>query len=394
MWPLATTGQEGVPVLFHEPNVVTGFRPINQPWIAYFLSAFQLHNELLNVWTHLVALVMVLVCGGQFSREFDLLSDPYMWPLAVGIITMVVLYLCSSFAHLLQNRSELAHYTCFMCDYAGIGLYGFGSTMVHYWYCLHEDLLGSLSHQLAIPVGAVLAVVVCTCCSISKTKYQRPYPFARRLWQMSSVLAIYVWLIFPIWYRIWLYVHDGKWESSFTHHLKQMLWFTTGGFFFGSDIPQRLFAAGTFDLVGHSHQLFHVCIMMTTYEQLNALYLELTDGISIVHNMAAPTLFETWGMLGCVLVANSFVVYFFHFSVRRCLGQDGRNKKEEKQGEKDKCKGHGGGSVGNGRCIDGAPWQMSQRGPSGGRSVGERSDEGPVHTSNGNMAATNGSGGS
>ena len=42
-------------------------------------------------------------------------------------------------------------------------------------------------------------------------------------------------------YKIWLYIHDGNWESSFRHHLQQMLWFTMGGFFFGTDIPQRFF---------------------------------------------------------------------------------------------------------------------------------------------------------
>ncbi|CAL1540778.1 unnamed protein product [Lymnaea stagnalis] len=331
----ATLSREEIPILFHEPHVMKGFRPLHYPWMSYFLSLFQWHNELLNIWTHLLALIMVLVRASMWWTEFDLLRDPYMWPLSVGIITMIILYVCSSGAHCFQNRSELVHYTCFMFDYAGIGLYGFGSTMLHYWYCLHESFMGSLSHQLAIPVGAILAVLVCICCSISKTKYKRPYPFTRRIWQMSSVASIYIWLIFPIWYRIWLYVHTGEWDPSFKHHIRQMCWFTLGGFFFGSDIPQRFFP-GTFDIIGHSHQLFHICIFMTTYEQLSALYLELTGISVIIHNMESPTLFNTWGVLILVVVCNSIVVYLFHISVERKLEDE--RKKEDKE-EEDKGEG-------------------------------------------------------
>ncbi|XP_059144121.1 membrane progestin receptor beta-like [Physella acuta] len=352
----ASLTKEEIPVLFHEPHVLKGFRQLHYPWHSYFLSIFQWHNELLNIWTHLLALIMVLIRGGMWWMEFDLISDPYMWPLSVGIITMIILYMCSSGAHCLQNRSELVHYTCFMFDYAGIGLYGFGSTMLHYWYCLHESFLGSLSHQLAIPVGAVLALLVCICCSISKTKYKRPYPFTRRIWQMSSVLSIYIWLIFPIWYRIWLFVRNGAWEASFKHHLQQMFWFTLGGFFFGSDIPQR-FSPGTFDILGHSHQLFHMCIFMTTYEQLNALYLEITDSV-VVHEMEAPTFLNTWGVLAAVIVANAFVVYYFHTSV--CAKLEREHKEQEEVGGEEGSK-DAGQCCATGGLVNGTSTHLRQR---------------------------------
>ncbi|GFS03503.1 membrane progestin receptor beta-like [Elysia marginata] len=333
--PLPTVNRDKLPLVFHEPHVYTGFRPLHQPWKNYILSLFQWHNEVMNVWTHLLALIVVVLRAALWSLEFDLVLDPYMWPLAVGIATIVVLYTCSSCAHCFSNRSELTHYTCFMCDYAGIGLYGFGSTILHYWYCLHEDFLGSLSHQLATPVGALLGVLTCVCCSISKTKYKRPYPFARRVWQMSSVLAIYLWLIFPIWYKLWLYMYNGEWESSFRHHIQQMLWFTLGGFFFGTDIPQR-FYPGKFDLLGHSHQLFHVCIFMTTFEQMNAIYLEMTDGIHYVRRMEAPTWLNTWGAFWFVVLANAVVVYCFHTKVREQLEMEAL-KKQDGDGLKTHC---------------------------------------------------------
>lgn len=341
-WPEPTTTKDKIPLLFHEPYVDTGFRPCHQPWGAYLLSLFQWHNELMNVWTHVAGLVMVVIYSLVLWYKLPLASDPYMWPLTVGVVTMYLLYLCSAGAHLFQNRSEVAHYTCFMCDYAGIGLYGFGSTMIHYWYCIHEDFIGSYIHKVAIPASVLLAINVCICCSVAKTRYKRPYPFQRRLWQMTSVLAIYVWLNIPVWYRLGVYLQTGDWEPSFYFHLRQMSWFTTGGFFFGSDIPQRFFP-GSFDIIGHSHQLFHICIVLTTYYQLRAVDQEITEDTHSIHRLGTPGFFETWGMLAVVMIANFFVVYGFYYFVQERLILEAKERTEK---ENDlNTEGHDNGSV-------------------------------------------------
>jgi len=193
-----TTTKTSLPRVFHEPHVETGFRQIHQPWTYYLFSLFQIHNECVNVWTHLIALVAVLYRCWVFSYDFDMLHDPYMWPLGAEFLTTILLYAISSGAHCFSNMSELVHYTCFIVDYAGIGLYGLGSSIVHYWYCMHEDIFGTFPHRFAAPVGVALSSLVCFCCSVSKTYYSRPYPFTRRIWQIGSVMAIYSWLIFPI----------------------------------------------------------------------------------------------------------------------------------------------------------------------------------------------------
>lgn len=193
-----TTTKTCIPLVFHEPHVETGFRQTDQPWTYYLFSLFQIHNECMNVWTHLVAFFVILYRCWSFSFEFDFIHDPYMWPLGAEFLTTFLLYAFSSGAHCFSNKSELVHYTCFIVDYCGIGLYGLGSSIAHYWYCMHEDIFGTFPHRFAAPGGVLLSSLVCFCCSVSKTFYKRPYPFTRRLWQIGSVMAIYAWLIFPI----------------------------------------------------------------------------------------------------------------------------------------------------------------------------------------------------
>ncbi|KAL8623579.1 hypothetical protein ACOMHN_000184 [Nucella lapillus] len=316
-----TTTKTSIPRVFHEPHVETGFRQIHQPWTYYLLSLFQIHNECMNVWTHLIALIAVLRRCWVFSYEFDMVYDPYMWPLGAEFLTTILLYAFSSGAHCFSNKSELVHYTCFIVDYAGIGLYGLGSCIAHYWYCMHEDIFGTFPHRFAAPGGIFLSSLVCFCCSVSKTYYTRPYPFTRRIWQIGSVLAIYSWLIFPIMYQLYLYLFFQYWESSLKDHFLQMFWFFAGGFFFGSDIPQRFFP-GRFDFVGHSHQIFHVCIMMTSLTQLDAVYKDIMADRKELYASQPPTLLGTYGAVVIGLLINLGLVFLFHQVAKHKIAKD------------------------------------------------------------------------
>jgi len=126
------------------------------------------------------------------SLQADLFSDAYAWPLVAGLSCGLVLYACSSAAHWFQSRSELAHYVAFTFDYAGIGLYGLGSVVMHLNYCT-EPVFYDTVHWFFTPAGCVLAVLICLCCSVSKVRYQRPYPFIRKVRSCCVVMWICWW---------------------------------------------------------------------------------------------------------------------------------------------------------------------------------------------------------
>ncbi|PVD22980.1 hypothetical protein C0Q70_16240 [Pomacea canaliculata] len=153
-------------------------------------------------------------------------------------------------AHCFSNKSEMVHYTCFMIDYAGIGLYGLGSGIIHYWH------------------------------------------------------------------KIYLCIWFSFWEPSLTDHLEQMLWFVLGGFFFGSDIPQRFFP-GLFDFIGHSHQIFHLCILMTSYKQLDAVYQDIITDEKELYAGEPPTFYNTYGAVLLGLIINFFIVLGFRQEARQ-----------------------------------------------------------------------------
>lgn len=44
-----------VPQLFRRRYILSGYRPVGLRWRCYVLSLFQLHNQTLSVWSHLLA---------------------------------------------------------------------------------------------------------------------------------------------------------------------------------------------------------------------------------------------------------------------------------------------------------------------------------------------------
>ena len=63
----STLRDADVPGLFREPYILSGYRPVGLSWRCYVLSLFQMHNETLNVWSHLLAGVCVTLRFGVFA---------------------------------------------------------------------------------------------------------------------------------------------------------------------------------------------------------------------------------------------------------------------------------------------------------------------------------------
>ncbi|XP_069127104.1 membrane progestin receptor beta-like [Argopecten irradians] len=311
-----TTSKQGVPEIFHVPHVETGFRTPHQPWSYYLYSFFQKHNECLNCWTHLLGMCLTLLRASQFAERHDLIEDPHMWPLTAGLIAMAIMYFCSTINHCFSSKSELVFYTTAMIDYAGIGIFGVGGVVLHYHYCHDDALVTSWQRAAAVASSVAMGILMCLSCSVTMFIYEPPYPFARTLWQISSALALYLLNSVPIVLRLLQYGSGDIWHSSLDHHTQQMIWSAAAAFFFGADIPER-FLPGRFDFVGHSHQIFHICVIMMAEKQLEGITHELERLGPKFSTMALPTFWNSIGAVILGIVFNGLLVISCHFYVRK-----------------------------------------------------------------------------
>ncbi|XP_047657338.1 membrane progestin receptor beta [Tachysurus fulvidraco] len=266
--PQATVGATNVPGLFREPYIHSGYRPVGQPWHCYALSLFQSHNELLNVWSHLLAVPVVLLRFWLFAATGSLTLDASSLPLCLYILSSLTYLTCSTVAHLLQSHSELSHYSLFFLDYVGVAVYQYGSALAHYFYCSEEEWRQSLVGALFLPGAALLGWVSCASCCFAKLRYRRPYPLHRKIFQIVPTGMAYILDISPVALRL---ASRHCREPVLVLHALQVAFFLLAAFFFSCPVPERFFP-GKCDIVGQGHQIFHIFLVMCTMCQMEAVF--------------------------------------------------------------------------------------------------------------------------
>ncbi|XP_070971596.1 membrane progestin receptor beta-like [Oncorhynchus clarkii lewisi] len=273
-----------VPLLFREPYILSGYRPVGHSWSFYFLSLFQIHNETINVWSHLLAGVCValrfsvfaVMCGGGLvgltlngPDGLGLYLDLACLPLVYYVLSLLTYLCCSATAHLLQSHSELAHYALFFLDYVGVAVYQYGCALALYFYSSDPAWRRSRVGEVFLPAAALLAWLSCACCCFAKLSYRHPYPLHRKLCQVVPTGLAYLLDSSPVAHRL----VSRTWgdDPAMTLHAIQVLLFLLAAFFFSCPMPERFFP-GHCDIIGHGHQLFHFLLSLCTLTQQEAVF--------------------------------------------------------------------------------------------------------------------------
>lgn len=136
----------------------------------------------MNVWIYFIGLFLIVFRIIEFLNEYDLIGNSYMWFLSVGLIIMILMYFCSICVYCFFYKFEFVYYIGFMIDYVGIGIFGLGSIIIYYVYCIYDIMLNSFFKMLLVLIGVILGVLVCICCIVFKVFYKRFYLFIRKIW--------------------------------------------------------------------------------------------------------------------------------------------------------------------------------------------------------------------
>ncbi|XP_026234376.1 membrane progestin receptor beta-like [Anabas testudineus] len=273
-----------VPSLHRQQFIPSGYRPVGLSWRCCVLSLFQIHNETLNVWSHLLAavclvmrfMVFTILQGGGIlgfrllgSEGQGISVDFSSLPLVLYVFSAVTYLSCSAAAHLLQSHSEQAHYSLFFLNYMGVGIYQYGCALALCLYSSYAAWTQSMLGQIFLPAAAVLAWFSCATCCFAKFYLCRLYPLHRQLFQVVPLAVTYLLVISPVVHRLIMY----SWTTSSAPflHLLQVVLFLLSAFFFSCPIPEYFFP-GRYDIFGHSHQLFHILLSFCMLTQQEALF--------------------------------------------------------------------------------------------------------------------------
>ncbi|XP_030746931.1 progestin and adipoQ receptor family member 4 [Sitophilus oryzae] len=240
------------------PNIKTGYRPLQSP-LGCFKSAFQWHNESVNIITHAIPIFYIIYTVPEVlpwhSKELTFLA----WCHIAGILCP---WLGSFVYHMFMNLNygPLAYYVLLQIDMLGIWVsQSFGAL----------PLLFSTSHCL--PDIYKWSLISCYCLLSIWGLYKAMLawsPWDRRLC-----------FLLPFLYRIGLWFLrisglGGGDPAAFLHVILQDVVSIAGGCIGAIHVPEKWFP-GSVDLCLNSHNIMHVLVVAAVWSMHQATVLDL-----------------------------------------------------------------------------------------------------------------------
>lgn len=283
------------------------------------MSAFSWHNETLNVWTRLGGFLFFLaltvsdseaieevrsamapsisrLVGGLMNDNAtsknttgNLFSDSTIhifqptpsdtnqtsaaprWPRLVFMVGSMVCLSFSGLSHLLACHSHRLNLFFWRLDYSGISLMIVSSFFPPIYYAFLCNPYPRCFYLSIISILGVLVILTLLAPSLSSPRF-RPF-------RASLFLAMGFFGIVPAVHALVLHWGHRACQVALSLEVLMGLSYAVGAGFYVSRIPER-WRPGAFDFVGHSHQIFHVFVLVgaVTHYVATKVLLDWRDG--------------------------------------------------------------------------------------------------------------------
>ena len=312
MWTVKLFRADHVPSDFREPFIVTGYRSCRSSVMSCLQSAFNFTNETINFWTHFIAFLFFAGRLAYLYEEYDFANDSFSLPLFTFGISCCAYMLTSSSAHLFNCMSERWRHICFFLDYSALSIYSLGSAIVYTYYVFPSSFVNSTLHNMYVPTACIMAVVCTILACLSRLAHTLKL---QKILRLSAFVLPYAFCSFPLLYRVLFCEEEDCSSEALRLHRQQFILAFITSFIYATHIPE-CFAPGRFDIFGHSHQLFHVMGVITTYRQMQALVSDLGHRRAfLLAAIGMPTLGGTLALLGTLVFINLIIVTMFSLLV-------------------------------------------------------------------------------
>ncbi|XP_027776837.2 membrane progestin receptor delta isoform X2 [Marmota flaviventris] len=311
-----------VPRVFWEDGIMSGYRRPTSSALDCVLSSFQMTNETVNIWTHFLPTwyflwrLLALLEGPGFRAE------PYDWPLLIFLLPACLYPFASCCAHTFSSMSPRARHICYFLDYGALSLYSLGCAFPYAAYSMPASWLHGRLHQLFVPAAAFNSLL-CTGLSCYSRFPELESPGFSKVLRTAAFAYPFLFDNLPLFYRLglcWGRGHSCGQEALSTSHGYHLLCALLTGFLFASHLPERL-APGRFDYIGHSHQLFHICAVLGTHFQLEAVLADMGSRRTWLATQEPPLgLQGTVATLGLAVAGNLVIIAAFTASLLRAPG--------------------------------------------------------------------------
>ena len=240
-------------------------------------SIFRMHTQTWNIWTHLIGFVFFVFLTFSvycfrdyithlFEEKVTISDLPWKEQVIVFFFflgAMTCLF-CSTTFHTLCNHSEKLNVLWSRLDYSGIAFLITGSNIPAYYYSFY-------CRPFPRDIHIIMISILCAACIITSVWNEFHKPGYRPL-RFAVFVSFGFYGIIPV-IQVWLEkgIIEPYW-SFFTGLTTMAFLYTAGATLYVLRIPER-FNPGFFDVWAHSHQLFHICVVIAALVHYHTLVL-------------------------------------------------------------------------------------------------------------------------
>ncbi|KAI8898332.1 hemolysin-III related-domain-containing protein [Globomyces pollinis-pini] len=238
------------------PFIDGGYRRITYSIRGCLISLFYLHNELGNIYSHMIGMFMYL---GFLPYASIWLSHPttstfeYILFYA-SCLSSFVCFATSTLFHTCCCHSKRVSIFCNKADFTGIVFVLLGSlvpTVYYAFYC--QPFLRQ------IYISAMLILGVITLNVTTSSRFSGPH---FRTLRTCLFAGLPFSAIIPVCHHIYIVGTDLAIHTISLHSMgKSAVISLVGVFIFVRRIPERYFP-NQFNIFGHSHQFWHICVIL------------------------------------------------------------------------------------------------------------------------------------
>ncbi|KAL8497836.1 hypothetical protein ACS0TY_021252 [Phlomoides rotata] len=305
-----------IPDYMKDNEFILDYYRVNWPVKEAFFSLFRWHNETLNVWTHLLGfLLFVGLTAGNLmdvprladfitliTEQFpssaeanapknfslgtttlvnlnqesismkanDTIYNETRWPFYVFLCGSMFCLLSSSICHLFSCHSHALNSNLLHMDYVGITIMIITSFFPPIYYIFQCTPHWQVIYLSMITLMGICTIITLLSPALSAAKYR----------SIRAMLFVSLGLfgLLPAVHALVGNWHDPHRNAILGYELGMALSYLTGTVFYVTRVPER-WSPGWFDLAGHSHQIFHVFVVMGALAHYGAAQVFLKYGL-------------------------------------------------------------------------------------------------------------------
>lgn len=236
------------------PHIVKGYR-FTESKVACVQSVFGFSNETVNIWSHVIGLLIVLSIAFYFypmSPNFSISTKTDITIAAVFFFAACKCLVCSTLWHTMNSVADQTLMERFACvDYTGISLLIAASIMTTEYtafYCEPVSRWVYLVLTATLGVGGVIL-------PWHPTFNRNDMAWARVAFYVSLGATGFV----PVLQLSFTRGTDWAWEF-YAPIAKSVGVYLVGAIVYASQVPER-WCPGAFDYIGGSHNLWHIAVL-------------------------------------------------------------------------------------------------------------------------------------